>query len=90
MILPSLAFTDIPGLSINLQAISCIVSWTDEGVLENLEIRYGGSTAMQFYLYTEEVPPASIPGFEVVIVSAIVIISTIGLIYVVMKKKQLI
>ena len=90
MVLSSLMFTNIPGLSINLQAISFVVSWTEEGVLEKLELRYGGSYAIRLFLYTEEVPPTSIPGFEIIIISATIIISTIGLIYVVMKKKQII
>ena len=72
----------------NLDDIYYAFSWTDDGILENVEIKYNGILAAQIRLPVPGAQEPIIPGYDLPIVMGISIFGSLGLIYVVMKKKR--
>ncbi len=80
----------IPGLSMNIQPFSFLLSWTEDGIFENIELQYSGVRALSFSLVKGELPftPGLISGFGVAFIVGVIMISVISVTYVIKKKQN--
>ena len=81
---------NLPGLTFlqDLEEISFGISWTANGILDELVINYGGEQIARIGS-PAVIPTMNIPGFDLPILIGISAIGAIGVIYIVMKKKRI-
>jgi hypothetical protein len=90
-VIPAGLGLDFLGLSSlqELKEISVVLNWNSNGILSETVISYDGQNIMS--ITTPQIPPlpGNIQGYDLFLVVGLMSLGTIGLIYVILKKKQL-